>query len=300
MNRVFTLGLLLSSLLSIEISRAQTSRKDRYDSMVVGDRITPAVSSVMMPKSFTEVLLSTSLATTNTLFTDDRKTFDQQNRYTALGYILQVTHGLSKSGRFNAGVDLVYRIARADADRNSSPTAVFGNSNEGLIQYGRGFTSVGIRARYIPTQNRNFVIQHAVYIPISSSSTDSRFLGDNRYAFNTQFLYTQLLGRKLFLFGQTDVLVRFKDDDRDTDFTNPINVFGTFLLTKHIFPFVQLGLVNGWGNEFDHLYQSYSYGIGLQYQFNSMFNLNAFYNDVFAGKNINQWNNFNFGIRVVL
>jgi len=277
---------------------AQSLRRQKYDSLLVGDLITPAVSSVMMPKGYTEILLNNSLLTSNSQFTSDRTSIDLNQRYTYLINTLQVTHGIAASGRLNVGLDLSYRTGRADADPESSPLKVFGNDSEGLIQYERAFTSVGIRARYVPTKNRNFVIQHVFSIPISSGDA-GEFLGDNRYALNTQFLYTQLLGRKVFIFGQADVFVRFKEGQQDIDYTVPANVFLTYLLNSHIFPFVQLGMASTWNNDVELLRQSFSYGVGLQYQFNTMFNINAFYNDIFAGKNTNPWNSFNLGIRVV-
>jgi hypothetical protein len=284
-------------LLVVATSLAQTQRKHMYDSLLVGDRITPAVSSVMMPKSYTEIILSNSLLSTNSVFSANGESINLNNRFSYLINTLQVTHGVTSSGRFNVGLDLSYRTGRADADPESSPMKVFGNSSTGLIEYGRALTSVGIRARYVPTRNRNFVIQHTFLVPIGSSNTVGEFLGDNRYALNTQFLYTQLLGRKVFLFGQTDVFIRLKDDQHDTDFTVPVNVYCTYLVNRHLFPFVQLGMVNSWDTV---TRQSFSYGAGLQYQFNTMFNINAFFNDVFAGKNSNRWNMYNLGIRVVL
>jgi len=278
----------------------QSLRKERYDSMLVGDRITPAVSSVMMPKGYTEVILSNSLLSSNTYFKEDRSSLKLDERYSFFFNTLQITHGLSSSGRFNIGLDLSYRTGRADADPDSSPLAVFGNESDGLIQYERAFTSIGIRTRYVPTQNRNFVIQHTFYIPIRPSSEEGMFLGDNRLALNTQLLYTQLLGRKVFLFGQMDILLRFESDQGDTDYTVPINIFATYLINKHLFPFVQVGVSNAWGKEFEFLRQSFTYGVGLQYQFNTMFNINAFYNDVFAGRTTNRWTAYNLGIRVVL
>lgn len=290
---------LLLTTLCVQLSFGQSARKERYDSMLVGDRITPAVSSVMMPRTYTEVILSNSLLSSNTYFTASRESLKLDQRYSYFFNTLQVTHGLSSSGRFNLGLDISYRTGRADADPDSSPLAVLGNSSDGLIQYERAFTSIGFRARYVPTRNRNFVIQHMFYIPIGASTEEGMFLGDSRYAFNTQFLYTQLLGRKVFLFGQMDVLVRFENDQGDTDYTNPINIFATYLVNKHLFPFVQVGMLNAWSKDFELLRQSFTYGVGLQYQFNTMFNINAFYNDVFAGKTTNRWKAYNIGIRVV-
>jgi hypothetical protein len=278
---------------------AQSIRKQKYDSLLVGDRITPAVSSVMMPRSYTEVILNNSLLTTNSYYKEDRERLAIGERYTYLINTLQVTHGVSSSGRLNVGLDISYRTGRADADPDSSPLAVFGSSSEGLIQYERAFTSVGIRARYVPTRNKNFVIQHVFSIPFSTSGEANEFLGDNRYTFNTQFLYTQLLGRKIFLFGQTDILYRFEDGQDEGDFTNPVYVFMTYLVNSHLFPFVQVGMTNTWNNEFEHLRQSFTYGIGLQYQFTTLFNINAFYNDVFAGKTTYRFNGYNLGVRVV-
>lgn len=218
-------------------------------------------------------------------------------RFTYLINTLQLTHGVTSSGRLSVGLDLSYRTGRADADSESSPLKVLGNRSEGLIEFERSFTSIGFRARYVPTRNRNFVIQNTFYVPIRSSDGGAGFLGDNRYAFNAQLLYTQLLGRKIFIFGQTDFLIRFEDDQYSTDYTMPLNVYGTYLVNHHFFPFIQLGMVNAWS---DIHRQSFSFGAGLQYQFNTMFNINAFYSDAFAGKNSNHWNTYNLGISVVL
>ncbi len=288
---------LFALLFATGIAQAQSKRKAVYDSLLIGDRITPAVSSVMMPKSYTEIILSNSLLTTNSVYSSTGELLNLGSRYTYFINTLQVTHGVTSSGRFNIGLDLSYRTGRADADPESSPMKVFGNSSEGLIEYGRGLTSIGLRTRYVPTRNRNFVIQNTFRVPINRSSTESNFLGDNRYAFNTQFLYTQLLGRKVFLFGQTDFLIRFKDDQYKTDFTLPVNVYATYLINRHLFPFIQLGMVNLWS---DVTSQSFTYGAGLQYQFNTMFNINFLYSDVFAGQNSNGWSSYNLGIRVVL
>ena len=296
LKRIFLL-LVVTIFFVAGTSQAQSRRKILYDSLLVGDRITPAVSSVMMPKGYTEIILSNSLLTTNSEFNSNGESLSINSRYTYFINTLQVTRGVTSSGRLNIGLDLSYRTARADADPESSAMKVFGNSSEGLIEYGRGLTSIGFRTRYVPTRNRNFVIQNTFRVPINPSSTENNFLGDNRYAFNTQLLYTQLLGRKVFLFGQTDFLFRFKNNQNKGDFTMPVNVYCTYLISRHLFPFIQLGMVNSWGNVTS---QSFAYGAGVQYQFNTMFNINFLYSDVFAGVNSNGWNIYNLSIRVVL
>ncbi|HEY9005803.1 MAG TPA: hypothetical protein VIM75_06695 [Ohtaekwangia sp.] len=281
--------------------QAQTAeRRNAYDSLLVGDRITPAVSSVMMPKSYTEVILSNALLTTNTYFTVDHVSLSMNQRYTYFINTLQVTHGIAKSGRFNVGLDFSYRTGRQDIEARSSPMKVFGNDSKGLIQYERAITSIGIRARYLPFAKPNFVVQQTFYIPMSAGSNQSIFLGDNRYALNTQLLYNYLISRKMFLFVQADLLVRFRDARANADFTNPINVFASYLMTKHIFPFALIGMTNSWDYNFDHTRQYFTYGVGMQYQFNTMFTVNLFYSNVFSGENSNQWKTFNPGIRKVL
>src|SRR5688572_20577578 len=256
-------ALLAFCVLAMECSVvAQSKRRQVYDSTLVGDRITPAVSSVMMPKTYTEVIVNSSMVSTNSYFDANRDKLGMDFRSTTSITTLQVTHGISSSGRFNVGLDLSYRIRRMDGDPESSPFKVFTSESDGLIDYERAFTSVGIRARYVPTRNRNFVIQQAFIVPITSSA-EGAFLGDNRYALNNQFLYTQLLGRKFFLFGQLDVLIRFKQDENNSDFTVPLNIFASYLLNNHIFPFVQLGMVNVWGEDLIDPGQSFSYGFGL-------------------------------------
>jgi opacity protein-like surface antigen len=287
-----------SLLLCAATTALAQSRRAVYDSLLVGDRITPAVSSVMMPKSFTEVILHSSLITANAFFTSEKRMSGAGRRDSFFFNTLQVTHGISGSGRFNVGVDLSYRIGRRDALAGSSALKVFGNSSDDLIAYERAFTSVAVRARYVPfAKVPNLVIQHAFHIPISAGSEKSAFLFDGRYAFNSQLLYNHLLGRKMFLFGQLDLLVRLKDDTQQADYTVPVNIFATYLASKHLFPFVQLGMSNSWLPNITA--SSYSYGAGLQYQITTMYNITFFYNDIFAGKNTYQWKTFNLGLRAV-
>ena len=141
------------------------------------------------------------------------------------------------------------------------------------------------------------MLQHAFHIPISVGSQENAFLFDSRYALNSQLLYNHLLGRKMFLFGQLDLLVRLKEGTQQTDYTVPVNIFATYLASKHLFPFVQLGMSNSWLP--DITASSYSYGAGLQYQITTMYNITFFYNDIFAGKNTYQWKTFNLGLRAV-
>src|SRR5689334_13335706 len=148
MHKLVFISALLISCVATTV-HAQ-SRRSRYDSLLVGDRITPAVSSVMMPKSYTEVILYNSLLTANKFFSSNGDLFSFPGSGRRDSYFfntLQITHGISSSGRFNIGIDLSYRTGRRDADPNSSPAKVFGNSIDGLINYERAFTSVGLRAR---------------------------------------------------------------------------------------------------------------------------------------------------------
>ena len=283
-------------LFSIALVSAQSQRRAEYDSLLVGDRITPAVSSVMMPKGYTEIILSNSLLTTNAVFLPDRESLDLMSRYSYLINTLQVTHGTSQSGRFNLGLDLNVRSRREDLDPDASPLKIFSKDGETLVDFERAFTSVGVRARYVPlSNNSDFVIQNTFTIPVKGGPS----LGDHRYTLNTQFLYNHLLGRKAFIFGQADVLIRFANTSYKADYTVPLNVYASYLVSKHFFPFVLIGTANSWDDEFSQLSQSYSYGIGAQLQINSMFTFNLFYSDVFAGKNSSDWQVFNVGVRKV-
>lgn len=293
--------LLIVCVCSITMTFGQTSnRHAKYDSLLVGDRITPAVSSVMMPRTYTEAIVYSSVITANSIFssTGNKFYFVPPARSSYLFNTLQITHGVSAASRLNVGLDLSYRIGRMDADPESSPLKVMGNSSENLIQYERAFTSVGLRTRYVPFANTsNFVVQHTFFIPINPTSSESVFLGNNRYAFNTQLLYNQLLGRKFFLFGQADIFVRFKNETSKADLTIPVNVFATYLLSQHFYPFVMIGQSRNKAE--NNTIQSYIAGAGLQYQITSMYTLNFFYYDSFAGKNAGVWQSFNLGIRGV-
>jgi hypothetical protein len=175
---------------------------------------------------------------------------------------------------------------------------VFGSNSDGLVKYERALTSIGLRTRYIPfAKIRNLVVQHTFFIPVSAGSQESTFLGDSRYALNSQLLYNHFIGRKTFLFGQLDVFVRLEEGVQKTDYTVPLNLFAAYLATEHFIPFVQIGTSRSW---FEGLTaSSYTYGAGIQYQFTTMFNINLFYNNVFAGKNYSDWTSLNLGVRGV-
>jgi hypothetical protein len=289
---------LLFLFMMMEVCYAQSSRRrEVYDSLLAGDQITPAVSSVMMPKGYTELILSNTLLTSNVVFLDDRSSEDLAHRYSFMINTLQATQGLSSSGRFNVGLDLSYRAGREDIDPDSSPLKVIGNNEEGLVEFDRGLTSFGLRARYVPIASAtNFVIQNTFTVPVNTSKT-TPFLGDDRYAFNTQLLYNHLIGRKLFLFGQLDLYTRFKKGESKTTLNTPLNIYASYILTKRLLPFALLGMSKAFG--YENKQQSFTYGAGLQFQFSTMFTLNAFYSNVFAGRNSNQWKLFNLGIRKV-
>jgi hypothetical protein len=254
----------------------------------------------MMPPTYTEVILSSTLLTTNQYFDSDRKAGDSDRRVSYLFSTLQITHGISSSGRVNVGIDMNYRVGRSDIDRNSSPLDVLSSSGEGMIDYERAFTSIGIRARYVPLADHpNFVIQNTFTIPVSTSSYGSLFLGDNRSKLNTQLLYNHLVGRKMFIFGQADVLVLFKTSHYNAHYAVPLNIYASYLATRNIIPFALIGTSNSWDDSFSQQAQAFTYGLGLQIQFTTMFTANLFYNDTFAGKNVSQWQAFNVGVRGV-
>ena len=277
------------------------SRRAAYDSLIVGDRITPAVSSVMMPRSYTEIILNNSLLTANQFYASNGDVYAFPGGGKRDSYFfntLQVTRGLSSSGRLNMGIDISYRTGRTDSDPESSPSKVFGNNSDGLVKYERALTSVGLRARYVPfAKLRNLVVQHTFFIPVSAGSQESTFLGDSRYALSSQLLYNHFVGRKMFLFGQLDLFVRLKEGVQETDYTVPLNIFAAYLASKQFLPFVQVGTSRSWFEGFTA--SSYTFGADVQYQFTSMFNVNFFYNDVFAGKNYSDWRSFNLGVRGV-
>ena len=58
----------------------------------------------MMPQTYTEVLLSNALSTANTYFKSDRSKINLTERDTYLINTLQITHGVSSSGRFNVEI----------------------------------------------------------------------------------------------------------------------------------------------------------------------------------------------------
>jgi len=290
------------SILTYSQSDSSSTRLKRLENAIYGNLLSPSVSSLTLPKGFVEVNIFNSLLSTGSGFDENKKNKDAFSRSTYYYGLIQLTYGLSR--KFNIGMDVTYTAARSDFNLQSSPLKVFGSSDTDLFQQEKALSSIGLRARYLPTNNNKLVFQTSVIFPVAPEKV-ANFLGQNRVSLNHQLLYNIQLGRKMNIFTQLGFNYLIKKNDTYLGLLSvPANVYFGYLIGNKFLPFIMLGHSRNFGKtfnkDFEQLSHSSLYGIGAQYQFSLRFSLNAFYTNVFEGKNSPLWQNYNFGARIIL
>ncbi len=259
-----------------------------------------------MPKGYVEVLLSNSLLTSNTGWSNTNSSkFDLNARYT-YDFVTAIANlGVSKSNQFNAGIEIHYAIGYHDSDSKSSPMAIFQSSPPGIVQRSSALTSIGPRIKWRPFKhNFHFVYISTLQLPVLSNSYAESLLGQSRVQWGNQFLYSFSAGKRIIFFAQDDLYVYFKQGiDSHNQYYEGLTLYSYFLITKHLFPFVSTGYAGSFGTDvssnFRNLYHALPAGAGLQYQFSLRFTFNVYYNQYVWAKNYNDWKTFNLGLRAV-
>ena len=283
-------------------SDSTTTRLQRLEKEINGNLLSPSVSAILLPKGFVEVNIFNSILSSGTIFDENKKRQDAFSRSTYYFGLTQITYGLAR--KFNIGMDVTYTAARNDFDLNSNPLKVFGSSETDLFQQEKSVSSISLRARYLPTHNNKIVFQSAFLIPVATEKV-ANFIGQNRIGFNTQVLYNIRLSNKFNIFTQFGLNYLFKKNDSFLgQLSVPANAYFSYMVGNKFLPFVMLGHMSNFGknynNNFEWLNHFSSYGGGAQYQFSLRFSINAFFTNVFEGKNTPIWQNYNLGARIVI
>ncbi len=145
----------------------------------------PGVSAVVLEKDASEIVLRNNFtsfwlaineydpATKGTRVSD-------RARQTIFEHALQVSHGFSKSQRWDIGVEMRYAHTRLDSIANSSPWKALSDDDKGGDTY-RGLSWLGIRTRIMPfSKLPELTLQGTALFPINGDYRDRRNLGANR------------------------------------------------------------------------------------------------------------------------
>ncbi|MFT3749221.1 MAG: hypothetical protein QM768_12930 [Agriterribacter sp.] len=260
----------------------------------------PAVSAIVLHCDQIEVNLFTSLISATRYRNESGNLMDLGMRQSYFYSTIQLTYGLSKSGRFNAGVDLNSIIGRLDQDKNSSILKVFNSQVEGGSRYTKAITSFSPRIRWRPLKrNYNFTIQNSLIVPVPANTQQESVLGKGQYYFSTQLLYNQPLTKQLFLFSQIGLNYGIKNGNLPATFYSPVAIYFSYLIPRRIIIFTLCNYLPVFSTQNgQHYYRStFQAGGGVQYQLSKLLTINGYYANDIAGKNYSDFNTYSISLR---
>jgi hypothetical protein len=278
---------------------AQT-RWQKYDSIYHENLFQPNFSNLLMPKGYTEVLINNSLISSNGAWNAEGDAFDILSRYTYYYETSIVNTGLSKSGRFNGGLEVHVARAYVDSEPESSPLNIFKKSPRGFIDREQAVSSIGPRIKWRPFKhNLNFVYTSTLQVSLLNDDEDQNLLVQSHLSWGNQFLYSIPWGKKLIFFAQDDLYFNSAiDKSSNMSYYNGLTLYGYLLINKHLFPFASVGY-NTILEKSLPTAQFMPVGLGLQYQYSMRFTLNVYYSRYAWAKNYLDWHTLNLGVRGV-
>ena len=270
------------------------------DSLALVSPLVPAVSSIILHKDQVEIILFNSLLTANQYFDDHGNRNNGAQRASYFYSTVQAMYGVSKTDRFNVGLDLNTSFGRIDQNRNSSPFAVFGHKTTGNNYEAKAVTSFGPRFRWRPFKKTyRFTVQGGVDFPTGISTSSEGVLGLNRIYANAQLLYNQPISKRLFFFSQLTVEYGFKREYYPPVAYTPVSGFLSYYIPEKIILFALINYepVFTKGESWSKTASTAQLGAGLQYQVSHRVLVNGYYAKNAFGTNYQFFSNYNIGMR---
>ncbi|MBV6443554.1 MAG: hypothetical protein EPGJADBJ_05326 [Saprospiraceae bacterium] len=190
-----TATLLLSGMSILQLSAQQGD--EEHPNLYTG------ASSAILPKDATEINLLNSVNS----FWLAQNAYDgiieatrivNRVRYSRADHILRVSHGFSRSGRWDLGADLYYSRVRYDDEASSSPFRVYNNNYyEGDTTYS-SISYFGIQVRAMPFANLPELTFRATYsFPVAGTDYKKYRINAQRPVLYVGALFSERLGSNL-------------------------------------------------------------------------------------------------------
>ncbi len=272
--------------------------------------------SVILKKGQIELSFFNNLYTQTAYRTGERNRVDLPTRDSYFGLLLSGLYGVSKSGRFNLGMDVNIKSVFIDPSKGS-PTNLFAFSGSRSEQRS-AVTAFGPKIKINPFKKlNNLSIQSAFWIPVAASSEGDGggrpWLDYERFTSWTQVFYDKPLGINFQLCVEMDLLFRFsKPADSYLNNQHKTNTFGVpssvflsyfvnakttlYAMTQYA-PTIEYNAKIGPGiiSASDYVQA----GLGLKYQLSSALNLELLYTNFFTSANGGAGNTFNLGVKFI-
>lgn len=253
----------------------------------------------------------------------DGKRFATGFRESFMTTTLEVTHGISKSGRINIGAVIGVRSSSKTVD-GLSDVFSFKNENSTDSTFLRaGFTSFAPIIKVSPFKNiSNFSFQTSLSIPLFGDVTDETnsaygYLDKKSYVWDTKFFFDKSFGQDKFqAFAEVDFNYSFGEDSKEvaTDnsknggerFANeslgiPVSLFLSYFPSDKFTVYINgqkywlIDLGNTYSQNFTQV------GFGLKYQATSKLNIEVSHGQFIQGANYaGLGQTYNLGLRYIL
>lgn len=298
-----------------------------YDPGMIKDGQAQAISNIraftpssLLKKGQWDFKLFNNLYTQTKQADEDGNVVDTKNRTSFLTTTLEISHGVSKTGRINVGVVLGTRSA---INNEGSIGDVFHYSNEDLSNEGSGYarraglTSIAPIIKVSPFRSiSNFSFQTSLSIPLFKEISYGYF--DKRsYVWDTKFFFDKSFGKDKFqVFTELDFNYSFGEDAAEVAsdpsknagerFANeslglPFSLFLSYFPSDKFTVYIngqQYFLVD-LGNNYHQDYTQV--GFGLKYQATTKLNVELSHGQFIRGSNYaGLGQTYNLGLRYIL
>lgn len=230
----------------------------------------------------------------------DKRSVNGRETYNTMLYTFN--YGVSKSGRFNLGLDVNLRSVRKGPE-DSKSIEVFNyaqdNNNRTTI------STLGPKIKWNPSRKiPKLSVQSSFLIPVSDSlenKSNRPWLDYDRYTWWTQFFYDKPIGSKFQLFLEVDLLFRIPEFSKDADYTltqlsTPLSAFVSYFPTSKSTIYVNYQYAPTVTSFPDYFMQG---GLGFKYQVLSKLQMELSYTNFFASQNNGAGRTYNVGLRYI-
>ena len=211
-------------------------------------------------------------------------------------------YGISKSGRFNLGLDVNLR-STSRTERTLRAIEIFRFKQDDKNR--TTISSLGPKIKWNPFKKiPKFSIQSSFTIPVSDSLENKKkrpWLDHHKYTWWTQLFFDKPIGSKYQLFAELDFLLRTPTYSKEFDFTQatfstPVSLFFSYFPTNKSTVYVQYQYAPTLTSFPDYYMQA---GLGGKYQIFPKLQLELSYTNFFAGKNNGAGSTYNVGLRYI-
>lgn len=259
--------------------------------------------SVLLKKGQIEVQIFNNLYT-QTAWRDPTGTLQPLgSRGTWNTMLFTFNYGVSKSSRFNLGLDVNLRSTRTDAE-NSNAIDILkfeqNSTNRTTI------STIGPKIKWNPIKSvSKFSIQSSFLIPVSDSlenKSNRPWLDYDRYTWWTQLFFDRPIGTKFQFFAEADLLMRIpklSDENnglKESIISTPLSVFFSYFPTSKSTVYAQYQYAPTLTSLPDYFMQA---GIGGKYQLFPALQLELSYTNFFASRNNGAGSTYNVGLRYI-